>query len=141
MKLNGIKYRHVVLCIFVGMMKSIEAMETASMADAAEDLSQEKIVFVRTPAPGVVGRPKVGVGVLVFNESGEILLGKRRNSHGAGEWSPPGGHLEFGEGFADTSSLKLRRTGCALRELAEETGIIASEAVFAGVTNDIFVAE
>ncbi len=58
--------------------------------------------------------PRVGVGVVVIRE-GKILLGKRKSSHGAGEWSTPGGHLEFGESVED----------CALRELAEETGLKA----------------
>ena len=73
-------------------------------------------------------RPRVGVGVLVFNKHEQILLGKRLNSHGAATWSPPGGHLEFGESFAS----------CALRELYEETGLTVQETHFIGVTNDIF---
>jgi 8-oxo-dGTP diphosphatase len=54
---------------------------------------------------------KVGVGVLVFKQS-KILLGKRRGSHGEGEYALPGGHLEHMESFEET----------ALRELAEEVG-------------------
>ena len=41
--------------------------------------------------------PRVGIGVLIENENGEVLLGLRRGSHGEGEWSFPGGHLDFGE--------------------------------------------
>ncbi|MFA4941602.1 MAG: NUDIX domain-containing protein, partial [Patescibacteria group bacterium] len=34
--------------------------------------------------------PRVGVGVMIQNEKGEVLLGLRQGSHGAGEWSFPG---------------------------------------------------
>lgn len=57
-------------------------------------------------------RPKVGVGIMIFKE-GKILLGKRKGSHGEGEYSFPGGHLEYMESFE----------GCARREIAEECGV------------------
>jgi 8-oxo-dGTP diphosphatase len=72
----------------------------------------------------------VGVGVLVLRE-GDVLLGLRRGSHGAGTWSPPGGHLEFGE----------EPETCARRETLEESGIAIDDCEFVGITNDIFVAE
>jgi 8-oxo-dGTP diphosphatase len=75
--------------------------------------------------------PRVGIGVLIFNAKKEILLGKRLNSHGAHTWSPPGGHLEFGESFTD----------CAIREVMEETNLRLNHARVIGVTNDIFQAE
>lgn len=39
--------------------------------------------------------PKVGIGVIVRKDN-QILLGKRKNSHGDGCWAFPGGHLEYG---------------------------------------------
>jgi 8-oxo-dGTP diphosphatase len=55
---------------------------------------------------------KVGVGVLVIKD-GKVLLGKRKNAHGADEYGGPGGHLEYGETIEQT----------ALREIGEECGI------------------
>ena len=54
---------------------------------------------------------KVGVGLLLVKD-GKVLLGKRKGSHGAGEYAGPGGHLEYMESFETR----------ALRELAEEAG-------------------
>ncbi len=56
--------------------------------------------------------PRVGIGVMIFRD-GTILMGKRKNAHGAGEWSFPGGHLEVGESLVE----------CAIRETREEAGI------------------
>lgn len=57
-------------------------------------------------------KPKVGVGITIIKD-GKVLLGKRKGSHGEGQWATPGGHLEYMESFKD----------CVLRELAEECGI------------------
>lgn len=57
--------------------------------------------------------PRVGVGVMLQNEKDEVLLGLRRGSHGAGEWSFPGGHLEWGETVFEAAE----------REVKEETGL------------------
>lgn len=57
--------------------------------------------------------PRVGVGVMIQNKNNEVLLGLRKGSHGAGEWSFPGGHVEFGETIFET----------AKRETKEETGL------------------
>jgi len=77
--------------------------------------------------------PRVGIGVFVFRGN-KLLLGKRKGSHGAGEWSLPGGHLEPGEEFFD----------CCKREVFEETGIeIKSNSYiqFLELTNDLFPKE
>jgi len=71
--------------------------------------------------------PRVGIGVFVIKD-GTFLMGKRKGSHGAGTWSIPGGHMEFGESFEET----------AKREVMEETGMEIKNVRFAAVTNDIF---
>ncbi|MBI4447624.1 NUDIX domain-containing protein [Candidatus Woesearchaeota archaeon] len=75
-------------------------------------------------------RPKVGVGVLVL-KGGKVLLGKRKNAHGAGSWCFPGGHLEFNEAVED----------CARREVLEETGLKIKNLRLGNFTNDIFKKE
>lgn len=57
--------------------------------------------------------PRIGIGVMIENERGELLMGLRQGSHGSGEWCFPGGHLEFSETLADS----------ARREVREETGL------------------
>ena len=67
---------------------------------------------------------RVGIGVVIENEKGEILLGKRnqeaRNAPNhytklaqIWDWQLPGGGLEYGEEFED----------CAIRETKEETNL------------------
>lgn len=59
--------------------------------------------------------PKVGIGVAIVRNLGygeEVLLGRRKGSHGAGEWSFPGGKMDAGEYPAVT----------AHREVEEEIG-------------------
>ena len=75
-------------------------------------------------------RPKVGVGVILVKDN-KVLLLKRKNTHGEGTWSFPGGHLELNEEIED----------CVKREVEEETGITVSKIRFAGLTNDIFEKE
>jgi 8-oxo-dGTP diphosphatase len=73
-------------------------------------------------------RPIIGIGVFVKKE-GKALLGLRRSeTHGDGEWSLPGGHLEQGESFEE----------CCRWEVLEETGISITNIQKADFTNDIF---
>jgi len=68
---------------------------------------------------------KVGIGFSYLNR-GKLLMLKRQGSHGAGSWSIPGGHLEFGESFEDTT----------IREVFEETNLKIKNIRFGAVTND-----
>jgi 8-oxo-dGTP diphosphatase len=75
-------------------------------------------------------RPQVGVGVLITKDD-RVLLMKRKNSHGDGTWSAPGGHLEYGE----------LTEQCAIREAQEEVGVIITDVTFLAITNDVFEME
>jgi len=58
-------------------------------------------------------RPVLGVGALIFDESGRILLVKRGREPLKGWWSLPGGVLECGESLVEG----------VRREVREETGL------------------
>jgi len=62
-------------------------------------------------------RPEIGVGCLVVNASGKIMLCKRLKPYGYGKLALPGGHLEWQETLEQ----------CAVREVAEESGITLKE--------------
>lgn len=73
------------------------------------------------------GYQKFYVGVNVFVVKGnQLLLGKRKNVYGDGDWGLPGGHMEPYETMEET----------AARELEEETGLIANEFEFTNLVND-----
>ena len=74
---------------------------------------------------------KVGVGVLVRDKKGKVILIKRTGSHGEGTWAPPGGHIDFGE-----TAVEAGR-----REVEEETGIITCDPKVLGFTEDFFEKE
>ena len=82
------------------------------------------------PLSDGAARPRVGVACLV-TRAGQVLLLRRQRSHGAGSWSPPGGHLDFGESIE----------ACAMRETLEETGLRIADPDFLAITNDIFEAD
>lgn len=69
-------------------------------------------------------RPKVGIGIMVMKD-GKVLLGRRRGSHGKGEYAWPGGHMEYMESIE----------GCAKREVMEETGIEIANVRFLRLMN------
>ena len=70
--------------------------------------------------------PKVGLGVIIVNEDGDILIGKRKGSH-AQKYSIPGGHLDLGETFEQG----------AIREIKEETNLDILNPKVIAVTNNL----
>jgi 8-oxo-dGTP diphosphatase len=58
-------------------------------------------------------RPIVGVGAVVVNDDGQVLLAKRAHEPLKGEWSLPGGGVEIGETLE----------AAVVREILEETGL------------------
>src|SRR4051794_34741939 len=102
-----------------------ECMSMAQDGDSVQKGSDEES-SQRQKRSGVT----VGIAVLIWRGA-QVLLTKRKGSHGAGTWAPPGGHLDMGESFED----------CAIREVREETGVTISEPRFLAVTNDVFVDE
>lgn len=74
--------------------------------------------------------PRVGVGIIIA-KGDRVLLLRRKNVHGAGSWSTPGGHLDFGESPEE----------CAIREAKEETNVDVTSVTFLAITNDVFEAE
>lgn len=71
-------------------------------------------------------KPGVGLGVIIKNGQGQVLIGKRIGSH-APYYSIPGGRLELGETF---------EMG-AIREVQEEHGITIIEPKVIAVTNNL----
>jgi len=100
---------------------------------------EDKVVVDQKQSSAPTGRdkPRVGVGVMILNENGEVLLGKRVDDpikassdlHGEGCWTMPGGKLEFGETLLDG----------AAREVLEETNIVIdkSKTKLISITNEI----
>ena len=69
----------------------------------------------------------VGTGMIIQNQFDEILMLKRKSEHGHGQYSIPGGAIDLGE----------KIESAAVRELYEETNIIATDLQFLGVTNNL----
>lgn len=82
--------------------------------------------------PAKVPMPRVGVGVIVENRDGLILVGRRLGTH-APYVSILGGHLETGETFHEA----------ACRETLEETGLVIRSSRVVALTNNLetFAAE
>jgi 8-oxo-dGTP diphosphatase len=80
--------------------------------------------------PILTNRPVPAVGVVCFNAQGEVLLIQRGTPPRLGEWSIPGGRIEWGEATK----------AAALRELREETGIEAEIVALIDVVDAIFTS-
>ena len=63
--------------------------------------------------PQMQGRIVVGVAAVIWNSRGDVLLIRRAKEPRKGQWSLPGGKLEFGETLLEG----------VLREVREETGL------------------
>ena len=76
----------------------------------------------------------VGVGVMIQNEKGEILLGLRNPDKikvageldGQGTWTMPGGKVDFHETLIDA----------AIREIKEETNLVAKNLELISLCDD-----
>ncbi len=66
----------------------------------------------------------VGIGVMILKDN-KVLMGKRMNSHGDGEYAFTGGHLEYMESFEE----------CAKRETLEEAGVQIKNVRFLSLGN------
>ena len=70
--------------------------------------------------------PRVGLGVIILNDDGKILVLRRIGTH-APYYSIPGGSLEMGETFEQG----------ATRELTEECGIDLQDPTVIALTNNL----
>ncbi|HIA92117.1 TPA: NUDIX domain-containing protein [Candidatus Saccharibacteria bacterium] len=78
--------------------------------------------------------PIVGVGLIVESiDDDAVLIGRRIGSHAAGQYSIPGGKLDYGEEFEKAAS----------RELYEEAGLRVDEKAWRvmGVVNNLSLVE
>jgi 8-oxo-dGTP diphosphatase len=80
--------------------------------------------------PARPSHPIPAVGIVCFNALGEVLLIERGTPPRKGEWSIPGGRLEWGE----------TAKAAALRELREETGVEAEIVGLIDVVDGIFTS-
>lgn len=75
-------------------------------------------------------KPCKRLGTLCFLEAaGKVLMMKRRKSPNFGQWTAPGGKIEFDESPED----------CVIREMKEETGLTIHKPRLAGLVTEVSV--
>jgi ADP-ribose pyrophosphatase YjhB (NUDIX family) len=94
---SGGRYRYCPLCGKELALKEVGGRERPACPHCG-------FVQFRNPLPGVV---------VLIEEEGSVLLGKRKGGFGAGSWGLPQGYVEFNEDFLTA----------AIREVKEETGL------------------
>jgi len=87
-------------------------------------------MHVRVGVAAVLWRPSI---VALRPDRRQVLMGRRKGSHGAGTWAFPGGKPDLYESIVAT----------AARELVEEAGVVVAATRFKKktFTNDVFVTE
>ena len=71
--------------------------------------------------------PLISIDLIVRNEQGEVLLGKRINAPAKGHWFVPGGRVRKNETLDDAFVRLVRE------ELGIESGVTRADAKFLGV--------
>ncbi len=95
---------------------SKEELNNSNMLPNVKEWALRAIEFFSDKSNKKIG---AGVGVMVLNKEGKVLLGLRSENKGESAfkvstcWTMPGGKLEYEENFEE----------CAKREVLEETGI------------------
>lgn len=94
-----------------------DLLKNGAFYQAVNDWLAQTRVYAKT-------YPRVGIGALVI-KNGKLLMGKRKSSHGDGQYASPGGHLEYMESF--TEGVR--------REIREEAGIEVGNILLLTVSN------
>lgn len=121
--------------IFVVNVGGYIGQSTKSEIEYALQTGKE-VMYLESPKQGSPKKIiRVGVGVVVKDKQGRILLGKRNKNkkydpkklEAKWDWSLPGGGLEYGETFEE----------CAIREVKEETNVDIKNPTLICTYNDV----